>query len=265
MSSVKNRFETSLVSFLLLFSCTLAQSCFYTDTRCACSFGSSAGSCYEPSNVVDGVQLCSKRTCDPGWTCDCEGDYFCDQGLVDVYTLLDPNDFAQDSDIPCQTTPQRTVTSSGFKLGYFHPQFSDNGLLDQRCQVFAWWLDGVLQNNFVSPVEVTTANLAEVKASLSDWNNLPLRSGSVIAFRWKNDAYSCYNSISELNINGTVTDTTDTTAISHRFTYDYEQDWFATDYVEHSTWQDPIASNTGDNYGLENTLLTNTYWRIKIL
>lgn len=37
-----------------------------------------------------------------------------------------------------------------------------------------------MQNVFNSPVPVDAGNLAEVKASLSDWNNLPLTSGSVI-------------------------------------------------------------------------------------
>lgn len=138
---------------------------------------------YEVTGEADGVQLCAKRSCDPGWTCDCEGDYFCDQGDIDVYTLIDQNDYTLTTDVPCQVISQKTVTSSGFQLGYFHPQFSDNGLIAQQCQVFAWWLDGVLQKNFEDPTTVTTgstSNLDEVKTSLSDWNNLPLRSGSVI-------------------------------------------------------------------------------------
>lgn len=130
--------------------------------------------------MVDNVDVCSKRTCDPGWLCDCEGDYYCDQADIDVYTLINQDDFSLTTNVPCQVTTQRTVTSSGFQLGYFHPQFSDNGLLDQQCQLFAWWLDGVLQNVFDSPSTVTNSNLADVKTSLSDWNLLPLRSGSVI-------------------------------------------------------------------------------------
>lgn len=126
------------------------------------------------------MDLCAKRTCDAGWLCDCEGDYYCEQADIDVYTLIDFNDFELIVDVPCQLTSQRTITSSGFQLGYFHPQFSDNGLLDQQCQDFAWWLDGVLQNSFQTSTTVTTGNLETVKASLSDWNNLPLRSGSLI-------------------------------------------------------------------------------------
>lgn len=130
--------------------------------------------------MVDGVNVCSKRSCDPGWTCDCEGDYYCDQADIGVYTLIDQNDFDLNANVPCQLTTQRTVTSSGFQLGYFHPQFSDNGLMAQQCQIFAWWLDGVLQNSFESPTTVNSGNLADIKTSLSDWNLLPLRSGSVI-------------------------------------------------------------------------------------
>lgn len=135
---------------------------------------------YERNDVVSTPELCNRRTCDAGWMCDCEGDYFCDQADIDVYTLIDFNDFEMTENVPCQLTSQRTITSSGFQLGYFHPQFSDNGLLDQQCQVFAWWLDGVLQNSFESPTTVTASNLETVKTSLSDWNNLPLRRGSVI-------------------------------------------------------------------------------------
>ena len=125
-------------------------------------------------------ELCSKRACDAGWTCDCNGDYFCTQADIPVYTLIDFNDFQLTTNVPCQLTTQRTITSSGFQLGFFHPQFSDTGLLAGQCQVFAWWLNGVLQNNFASPTTVTSANLATVKASMSDWNLLALRSGSVV-------------------------------------------------------------------------------------
>lgn len=129
---------------------------------------------------MDGVQVCAKRTCDAGWICDCEGDYFCDIADIDVYRIIDENDRLLTSGVPCELISQTTVTSSGFKLGYFYPQFSDKGLLDQKCQTFAWFLDGVLQANFDSVESVTSSNLADVKSMLSDWNSLPLRSGSVI-------------------------------------------------------------------------------------
>lgn len=86
-----------------------------------------------------------------------------------------------------------------------------------------------------------------------------------IGFRWAGAPYSCYNSISLLSINGTVTDTTNSAVVSHRFSNSFEDDWFGTDFVEGSNWNDPISSNTGDNYGSENTAITNVYWRIKIL
>lgn len=129
---------------------------------------------------ANGVELCSTRVCNAGWTCDCLGDFFCTQADIDVYTRLETSDLDLTSSVPCQITKQRTVTSAGFELGYFHPQFSDNGLLAQQCQLFVWWLDGELQDAFSDPVTVTSSNLETVKTSLSDWNNLPLRKGSVI-------------------------------------------------------------------------------------
>lgn len=126
------------------------------------------------------MQVCARRNCDPGWKCDCEGDYFCDVADIDVYTLIDQNDNLLTTDVPCQVITQQTVTSSGFKLGYFQPQFSDKGLLDQQCQTFAWFLDGVLQDSFDTLTAVSNTNLETVKTSLGDWNLLPLRSGSVI-------------------------------------------------------------------------------------
>ena len=99
-----------------------------------------------------------------------------------VYTLKDENDFAKITDVECEEVLQRTISSSGFQLGYFHPQFSDKGLLDGQCQVFSWYLNGEEMNNFGDNdvVEVDSSNLETVKASLSDWNNLPLVPGSVI-------------------------------------------------------------------------------------
>lgn len=242
-----------------------AQQCLYNETMCACVFGSTAGSCYEKTGTAATTDLCSKRTCDAGWTCDCQGDYYCTQADIDVHTLVNPDDYLLTTSVPCTLTNQRTITSSGFQLGYFHPQFSDNGLLAGQCQIFAWWLDGVIQNDFRDNNTVTTENLATIKASLSDWNLLPLRSGSIIAFRWQGAPYSCYNSISELNVNGTILDTTDTSAVRQRYSPEFETDWFATDFVEGSNWNPSIASSTGDNYGIENNALTNTYWRIRIL
>lgn len=136
---------------------------------------------YQQTNTDENnVTFCSKRTCDAGWTCDCDGDYYCNQEDINVYTLVNANDFALESNVECEITSQRTITNAGFELGYFHPQFSDTGLLDQQCQVFAWWLDGELQNSFGYDTEVTADNLDEVKQSFSDWNQLPLTSGSVI-------------------------------------------------------------------------------------
>lgn len=248
--------------------------------------------------------LCSKRTCNAGWTCDCEGDYYCNQKDIDVYKLVNFDDYTLITDVPCQVETQKTISSSGFQLGYFHPQFSDTGLLDQECQNFVWWLDGELKNIFNTTTPVTNDNLAEVKTTLSDWNQLPIYSGSVIgkiinfffhhaissfrhlhgpanirnkiifvihilsvtsAYRWKDAAYSCYNSISLLSINGTETDTTNSALVTHHFSNDFEDDWFGTEFVEGSTWKEHIASSTEDNYGSENTDITNTYWRIKIL
>lgn len=83
-------------------------------------------------------------------------------------------------------------------------------------------------------------------------------------FRWRAAPYSCYNSISLLNVNGTLLDTT-YESVTHRYTNIFEQDWYATDFVEDSNWKDHKASSTGDNYDVENTEITNTYWRIKIL
>lgn len=85
------------------------------------------------------------------------------------------------------------------------------------------------------------------------------------AFRWKNEDYSCYNSISSLSINGTVTDTSDTTLVSHHFTHNFEENWFATTFAEGSGWSNPQTSNFGDSFDTENVNPTNTYWRIKIL
>ncbi|CAN8063457.1 unnamed protein product [Agarophyton chilense] len=257
---------TSLVFFALIIISVSGQECLFNETMCSCSFGSTQGSCYERIGAAsDGTDLCSKRACDAGWTCDCVGDFFCTQANVNVFTLIDLNDFELTSSVPCELTPQRTITSAGFQLGFFHPQFSNIGLLAQDCQVFAWWLDGVLQNNFAEPTTVTGANLQTVRDSLSDWNNLPLRRGSVIGFRWRNAPYSCYNSISQLSVNGTELDTTDTSAVTHRFSNNFEDDWFSPDFVEGSNWRSPATTNFADTFGVLNTEFTNTYWRIKVL
>lgn len=84
-------------------------------------------------------------------------------------------------------------------------------------------------------------------------------------FRWKDAPYSCYNSISELNINGTIVDTTDSSVVTHRYSNVFETDWFSPDFVEGSNWLPPATTDFSDTFGEQNTEITNTYWRIKVL
>lgn len=74
---------------------------------------------------------------------------------------------------------------------------------------------------------------------------------------------SCYQKISDLTINGTVTDTSNAGMVTQRFSTVFENDWFASDFVETPDWQVP-SGPTGDTYQASDPL-TTSYWRIILL
>ena len=83
-------------------------------------------------------------------------------------------------------------------------------------------------------------------------------------FRWKNTSFACYNARSELNVNGTIFDTNNASLVTHRYTNNFEDDWFSTDFVENENWTEPFASDLGDTYNPSDNF-TNIYWRIQVL
>lgn len=121
----------SLCALLVVVSAQTGSNCVFNSTLCTCLFGSADGDCWDP---VDGnPSLCSKRVCDAGWTCDCDGDYYCHRGPVTV-SVVDPTEI-ENNPAPCTTVEDELrINMAGCKLGYFHPIISPTGFNAGKCQ-----------------------------------------------------------------------------------------------------------------------------------
>lgn len=111
------------------------------------------------------------------------------------------------------------------KLGTWDPSFSRKGMLENACREVAWWYNGLLMGLYEKEPEITAANIdAQIKRR-TNHTLLELKKGDVLAFRFKNASYHCYNHLSSLNVNGTTTSTTDPW-VETLFSRGHTDNWF---------------------------------------
>lgn len=120
----------SLCAVLPLASAQTGSNCVFNSTLCTCIFGTADGDCWDPLSGSPG--LCSKRVCDAGWTCDCDGDYYCHRGESRV-SIVDPQDVGNNPAACTTVNDELRINMAGCKLGYFHPIISSTGFNAGKC------------------------------------------------------------------------------------------------------------------------------------
>jgi hypothetical protein len=106
--------------------------CVFNSTMCTCLFGTTDGDCWDP--IANTPGFCDKRTCDAGWTCDCDGDFYCHREPRTVSLVARAD--ADATTAACTTVNDEIrIGMAGCKLGYFHPTFSAIGFNSGQCQV----------------------------------------------------------------------------------------------------------------------------------
>lgn len=201
--------------------------CVYDEKECSCRFGDhNSGICLDLVSGTPSNGVCDTRFCRQGWTCACGNrTHLCS---VRTRRAMMPNSdhVPVSSIVDChQETRNTAADGDQLSLGMFRPGFSALGLETGACSQVAWWLDGALMANFGQLSEPTLS--AEMRKRTYN-TRLTLRPGSMLAFRFRNASYHCYNSFSSFVVNGTELDTTSanvTTTFARAFT----PNWYSPD------------------------------------
>lgn len=176
-------------------------------------------------------------------TCDCDGDYLCHRGPTTVSLVPD----VTNNPAACTTAEEIRINMAGCKLGYFHPSISPTGFAAGACQNWVWWLNGdPPQNIFTNSDNQANGDLN----ALTQWNDLPLKPGDVLAFRWRDEWEECYMQFTELSVNGTVINTMDPTATRHVFSEDFVTGWPEVGFDD-SSWSAPVLPLNTDSFNNE--------------
>lgn len=226
-----------LAMILVMAPSTMAEvgDCMYGDDQCSCKIGSGeSGVCLDLISGSDNNDMCKARYCKSGWTCAC-------QGRTDLCNMTEvqaripggtsgsaPIRQAVGEMIPCHKETRMSAGSRGkLILGSFLPKYSRKGLLNGNCKHLAWWVDGNMIRSYGTE-EVSADNVDEILNARANNTRFPLRPGSVIAFRFKNASYHCFNSFATVLVNGTKLDTNNPT-VKVRFSRAHKLNWFAPD------------------------------------
>lgn len=176
-------------------SAQTGSNCVFNSTLCTCLFGNAEGDCWDP--VTGRRGFCAKRVCDAGWTCDCDGDYYCHRGPTTV-SLVDPAN-VDSNPAACRTVNNEIrINVAGCKLGNFRPLISAKGFNAGQCQNWQWFFNGASQNSF----SYDSGRQPADRNAMARWEDLPLKPGDVIAHRFKNEWEECYEG-AFLSVNGT--------------------------------------------------------------
>lgn len=281
-----------LLAFAAMAPAEVAE-CIYDNDECSCKFGdATSGICLDLVNGTDESGTCQTRYCRAGWTCSCHG-------RTNLCSLTEKSARIRDGtgsgpanrQVVGDTTPchseNRLHAGNGERLmlGTFFPSYSRKGLLDGQCKQLAWWVDGTLIEVYGNE-EITESNVDEEMERRANNTLFPLRPGSVVAFRFKQASYFCFNSFATLEVNGTAVDT-NSPKIRTIFSREHVHNWFATDanltFAEDeltaaTTDFLPLRSQTlfdgspivygTDNWklsdGTEDHKLSNFYFRIEL-
>lgn len=170
------------------------------------------------------------------------------------------------------------------RLGSWAPSLSRKGMLANACKEIAWWHNGVLMGVYEKEPEITAANLEAQMDRRTNHVLLELQRGDVLAFRFKNGSYHCYNHISNLSIDG-VELTTEDPSIETLYSRGHSTNWFMPNFVPvvkdladaaitdftplRKTMVAGEADNPGeDNWeranGSEDHKVSNFYFRIRL-
>lgn len=125
----------------------------------------------------------------------------------------------------CHEETHKVAGKGILELGSWTPRISRSGLLANACTRIAWWLNGDLMGNYGDDPVIDATNVDSEVLRRADHTLYELKSGDLIAFRYKTASYYCFNSQVILNVNGTVLDSA-TGAMSITFARQHTPDWF---------------------------------------
>lgn len=225
-------FYSVFIFFLICSFCTADFGpCRFDAEKCSCKIGAAnQGICWD--RIVGQPGRCSRRYCQAGWTCACAGrSHVCTVGNKPVNVLTNDADVSL-SVADCETSSRTMVSGQDISLGTLKIHISKAGVRANDCTQISWWHNGVLLGNRGVVNGISSANTATLNAELSareDHALLELRPGDLIAFRFKEGSYYCYNHLSEMVVDGTKI-TSNMNVVTSYYAREFSQGWFLPSY-----------------------------------
>lgn len=187
------------------------------------------GICWDriSGNAVEGT--CKSRYCRSGWSCACSRrTHLCTMVNKTVNVIDDGID---DDTAAChEEVLLRPSSNEPLQLGSWRAEFSRKGMLANACNQISWYHNGEEMGTYGMDPLITTANIDTELARRSEHTKFEFKPGDLIAFRFKNASYYCYNHRSVFLVNGTMIDTS-TSGAQTWFAKTFSPNWFSPSFV----------------------------------
>lgn len=219
----------------------------------SCKLGEeNQGICWDRISGDTAEGTCKSRYCRSGWSCSCSGrTHLCTvvNKTVNIIDGLIDNDTAACHE---EVLP-RPSSKELLQLGSWRAEFSRKGMLANACNQISWYHNGEEMGNYGLDPVITTANVDTELARRSEHTKLELKPGDLIAFRFKNASYYCYNHRSMFRVNGTVIDTS-TSGTQTWFAKTFSPNWFSPSFA-------PTSASDETSAGLKDFIPLRTATR----
>lgn len=144
-------------------------------------------------------------------------------------------------------------SSEPLLLGSWNAEFSRKGMLENKCNQISWFHNGEEMGVYGLDPVITAANVDAELARRSEHTQFEFRPGDLIAFRFKDASYYCYNHRSMFRVNGTMIET-GTSGTQTWFAKAFSPNWFSPSFV-------PTYASAEDGAGIHDFIPLRTSTR----
>lgn len=156
----------------------------------------------------------------------------------------------------CSEIKADRVSGPVMELGEWLISISRAGFDAGECSQVSVYHNGVELNVFGNDPAITPANADDEYAKRSIHDHLELQTGDVLAFRFKQSSYYCYNGLSDFVVNGNPLASTNNSVTTH-YSLKYTAGWNLPSFVPTYVTQE-TGSNPGDFIPLRTNMIAGS-------
>lgn len=142
------------------------------------------------------------------------------------------------------------------ELGEWLLSLSRKGFSANACGQISLFHNGEALAEFTNNTVITPANVDDEFDKRTMHEHVELQTGDLLAFRFKDASYYCYNSLSGFTVNGNVLDTT-TVGIKSHYATKYSPGWHLPSFTPTYSAQE-AGSTPGDFIPLRTKMISGT-------